>query len=186
MQPPESGPVLKSEMINGIAERAKNASGKIQEKVKEYHLEDLSPGNQQLLLDDHKGYLAEYANGGPIEFPEAFEGWDTDDFKELYSVLYGEDAQAQLEQKTQRGQELIESIKPRAEKASDKVREKVEEHYLIAFKPSDMEMALDSIKRDIHQLIEGNAEPEIAETFKDWSPEELKELYYVLYGEEHK
>lgn len=81
--------------------------------------------------------------------------------------------------------ELADGISERAKTASEKVRQKVEENFLPkALKLGSMaESWLAGIQNDFYHLAENSDDESGAGEYSGWSPDEIKELYSVLYGE---
>jgi hypothetical protein len=81
---------------------------------------------------------------------------------------------------------LVKDIRERVQKASEKVRERVESRFIpkIIQTKNDPMPYLDDIEMNIMTLAEDPNDPCGGGHYQGWTTDEIKELYSVLYGEE--
>jgi|SRR3989338_859240 len=82
--------------------------------------------------------------------------------------------------------ELAAGISERANTASEKIQSRVHETFLpnIQKLGSMAESWLSGIQSDFHNLAQDPEDESGGGKYADWTPDEIKELYSVLYGEE--
>ena len=82
--------------------------------------------------------------------------------------------------------ELADGILERANTASEKIQQRVQEAFIpnIQKLGSMAESWLADIQNDFHHLAENPDDESGGGQYSGWTPDEIKELYSVLYGEE--
>jgi len=81
---------------------------------------------------------------------------------------------------------LVQDIINRADAASPKIKERVEESFLpnLEMMGKRAEGWLEGLRNDFSALAENPDDESGGGFYTGWTPEEIKELYSVLYGEE--
>ena len=81
---------------------------------------------------------------------------------------------------------LISGLRERANSVSEKVKQRVIEKIIpsVIRKGDEAEVWLSEMQSDFGSLVEDPNDPSGGGVYKDWTPEEIRELYKVLYNEE--
>lgn len=82
--------------------------------------------------------------------------------------------------------ETIPDIRKRVKTASPKIQERVKQVFLPELESGGVEanIWLQSIKNDFFYLAENPKDEMGGGKYDDWTPDEIRELYQVLYGED--
>jgi hypothetical protein len=90
---PQGGDDSESDFLRGINQRLVNASDKVRERVEDRFIEKIKSLGESCLI----GLENDFYNLAKDSNNEAggghYEGWEADQIKELYYVLYGEEMQ---------------------------------------------------------------------------------------------
>lgn len=81
----------------------------------------------------------------------------------------------------------LENMHDRAGWASEKVQEAMNNKFLKRFSNMDeeeIEHELDRLEADFHELVRNPGSPYFSGRYADWTPDEIKELFSVMYGRE--
>ena len=130
----------------------------------------------------------------PARELSAAEAWAAKEARALERDVLDREAEekARIED-VREGRKALERVSIAASLASEKVRAKAERIWL----PRSIDLATDDdaaslarrlrdlmVKNDFYSLVENPNNPDFNDAYKGWTPDEIRELYEVLYGEE--
>ena len=98
-----------------------------------------------------------------------------------------EDAYENLKDRGSEKDEIIESINNRANNASERIRQHIQENVVPFMNRVDIasiKIWLSEARNDFYNLVNNPDDPYNLEQYRNWTADEIKELYEALYDEE--
>ncbi len=190
------------DQIDSIKKRAIDArSTRVKQEVEKFVLtlnEDMNSGDpanpwdREIQTDKLKSHLKKTENA-IIRGEDTYSDWSDEELKELFSILFDEELDVEalkrdiesLKKEREKAKQPLEKIRERMGNASKKILQKITALYLphLEGDKRSQRMYLIGIEPDFFEMLENPNSKTRKEQFSDFSDDEIRQLFFVLYGE---